>query len=77
MALELVQQPLRDAAPIEIGNGFRHFSVMVPSIEGALQRAMDRGCEIVEGAAWEAGEVYIRVRCNTIICVSQYALSCK
>ena len=60
MAFELVQKPGKQ--DIAIGSGFRHFSVAVPSIEGALQRAMDDGYEIVEGESFEAGEVYIRVR---------------
>lgn len=59
MAFELVQKP--GTQEIGIGSGFRHFSVAVPSIEGALQRAMDDGYEIVEGEDFEAGEIYIRV----------------
>ena len=60
MAFELVQK----ASPpvVTVGSGFRHFTVAVPSIEAALQRAMARGADIVEGSGWEAGEVYIRVR---------------
>jgi hypothetical protein len=60
MAFELVQKA---ATPdIRLGSGFRHFSVSVRSIEGALQRAMYGGLDIVEGTQWEAGEVYIKVR---------------
>lgn len=58
VAFELVQKAGDE--PIDIGSGFRHFSVAVPSIEGALQRAMNDGYEIVEGVDFEAGEVYIR-----------------
>lgn len=59
VAFELVQKA--GAQEIDIGSGFRHFSVTVPSIEGALQRAMDDGYDIIEGVGFEAGEVYIRV----------------
>lgn len=59
MAFELVQKASPPA--VNVGSGFRYFTVAVPSIEGALQRAMARGCDIVEGSGWEAGEVYIRV----------------
>jgi hypothetical protein len=66
VAFELVQKA--GAQEIEIGSGFRHFSVAVPSIEGALQRAMDAGYEIVEGEGFEAGEIYIRVTsCNVLM----------
>ena len=59
MAFELVQK----ASPpeVRVGSGFRHFSVAVPSIEVALQRAAARGAAIIEGSGWEAGEVYIQV----------------
>lgn len=68
VAFELVQKAGDE--PIDIGSGFRHFSVAVPSIEGALQRAMNDGYEIVEGVDFEAGEVYIRV------CFSGYEQVC-
>lgn len=67
MAFELVQK----ASPpdVRIGRGFRHFTVAVPSIEVALQRAAERGAAIIEGTGWEAGEIYIQVSSATQACM--------
>jgi hypothetical protein len=61
-SLELVQASTARQKTVDIGSGFRHFTVSVPSIKAALARAAAAEFEIVEGTAWEMGEVYIRVR---------------